>query len=317
MVKAVLTGLSIWIALTVSGCALQQPVTEHALPKEDEVIKQQLKVKYKVAILLSSDAEAYSSVAEILLASKKHDFSLFVLDGIKNNSIVNDLNSGDYDCFVTLGLPATISMTESASNKVIFSQIFNYYEYDLNKPGVMGVSVFPSAKDLMSTWQKLSPDLNSVVVITGEGLDSYINSAQKMAKSHGIELVHMLASNDKEFLYFIKNKTSLAQGYWLLPDNRILSGRVLKEFLSFSSKRSRQVAVFSAELLNYGGLISIAPSRKGIANSILENIDGLVKNELVAGFMANVADSDIYINSIVADQLGLVIDKSIRQFVYE
>lgn len=304
----------VFACLLFAGCAGEKKAIDPvSAPLEVGPVK--APVRLNIAILLSSKAQAYTHVADQLMANKRHHFSVFILsnDEADNNVLIDKLRSAAFKNITAIGLPAAKRLTKLENKKIVFTQIFDYQQYDLIKENMKGVSVLPSASELFKAWKKISPDLNQVAVITGPDLDEYINTAKQAAEKWGIDLVHMPATMDKEFLYIVKNKISSVQGLWLLPDNRILSSRVLKEIMAFNSRRGKQIVVFNPGLLNFGGLMSVEPSVSDIADAIIKKLENSVDKKGVSGVdIEFVSHNDISINEIIATQLGLDVDKAMK-----
>lgn len=318
MVKTILFTPLIGFVFLLSGCAFKQVPSQAPLIHDKPETQSRQPEPLKVAILLSNDSIAYRSVANMIMARSSHKYTVLILGNDNaDKKLIKTISSADHDYVIALGLEAAKQAIKLSHKKIIFSQVFNFYDHDLVKPHVKAVSIFPSAEDLFTNWKKLSPALKQVAVITGTGFEDYIENAKKIAATSGVQLIHMVAMNDKQFLYMVKNRTLQVQGYWLLPDNRILSGRVLKEFLGFSSRSGKQVAVFSPDLLSYGGLLAVEPSKQGIARSIIKRIDEFKNNNLPGAAIHGAEENSIYINSLVASQLGLVIHESMKKFIYE
>ena len=311
--KKILFAPLVFACLLFAGCAVEKKSSEQVpLPIATPVDPVKPPLRLTIAILLSSDAQAYAHVANKMMANNRHHFSVFTLskDEAQNKQLIEKLQSETFKNIAALGLPAAKRLTDFGDKKIVFTQIFDYQQYDLVKDNMKGVSILPSASELFKTWKKISPDLKRVAVVTGYGLDAYINAAKQEAEKQGIDLMHKPATMDKEFLYIVKNRIASVQGLWLLPDNRILSSRVLKEVMAFNSRRGRQTVVFNPDLLNFGGLMSVEPSVNGIANAIIKKLEDSVDKDGVSGMDVEfVLQNDISINAIVARQLGLNPDK--------
>ena len=128
-----------------------------------------------------------------------------------------------------------------------------HWQSDVIEGRFMGASVVARlhAEPQFRAWKKLDPGLRRVGVITGPGHEKLISEARKAAQHHGIELIHHTVLTDMEMLYDFKRLTPEIQGLWLLPDDRILSRRVLREIMSYSTRHRQEVVVFHPELLYF------------------------------------------------------------------
>ena len=101
--------------------------------------------------------------------------------------------------------------------------------------------------------------------------------------THGIQLHLREASSDRETLYLFNRLVGEIDGFWLFPDNRILSAPVLKEMLSYASRHQVQISVFNESLLEMGATLSSSTVNENIAKTVVD-----VLNQIAAGDIANV-----------------------------
>jgi ABC-type uncharacterized transport system substrate-binding protein len=130
--------------------------------------------------------------------------------------------------------------------------------------------MLPPAELQFRAWKKLDPGLQRVGVITGPDHEDLIARARGAAQRQGIVLEHRVVHSDKEMLFAFKRLTPDIQGLWLLPDDRVLSRRVLRELMAYSTKHQRQVVVFHPELLRLGGLMSVGSVDADVAARVID-----------------------------------------------
>jgi len=95
-----------------------------------------------------------------------------------------------------------------------------------------------------------------------------LESAQNAADKFDIELDVRIAHSDQETLYIFRRMTSDIDGFWLYPDNRILSARVLTEMLEDANRHNVTVVVPNESMLQIGAAISISTVAADIALTI-------------------------------------------------
>ena len=78
--------------------------------------------------------------------------------------------------------------------------------------------------------------------------------------------------SDQETLYFFRRMVRDIDGFWLFPDNRILSGRVLQEMLADANRQQVPVTVPSDAMLEMGATLSISTVAADIARTIVKVI---------------------------------------------
>jgi len=224
-----------------------------------------------VTILLSDDLPAYSGVADELATRLTTRPEIINLHGNSNRQALAQRFSrqSGKQRIVAIGPLAAHTAVQLGAGEVVFCQVFNYHELGAGAKHVQGVSFLPPAEPQFRAWKKLDPGLRRVGVITGPGHEKLISEARKAAQHHGIELIHHTVLTDMEMLYDFKRLTPEIQGLWLLPDDRILSRRVLREIMSYSTRHRQDVVVFHPELLRYGGLMSVSSVDADVAGQVI------------------------------------------------
>jgi ABC-type uncharacterized transport system substrate-binding protein len=224
-----------------------------------------------VAILLSDDLPVYSRIADELVSRLPRRPDIISLQGdpaasAQAMSKINDSGPGN---IVAIGPLAARTVSRLTDRQIIFCQVFNHREHGLTAAHMRGVSILPPAELQFSAWKKLDAGLSQVGVITGPDHEALIARARSAAQHHGIELIHRVVHSDKEMLYTFKRLTPGIQGLWLLPDDRILSRRVLRELMEYSNKHNKEVMVFHPKLLRLGGLISVSGTDADVAEQVV------------------------------------------------
>ena len=94
-------------------------------------------------------------------------------------------------------------------------------------------------------------------------------------------------------------------GFWLLPDNRVLSPSVLRGMMSYGAKHKRQIVVFNDKLLPLGALMSVSSDPDDVAEQVARLLDhaGAGGTPVVAPLTR----INVRINPAVADELGLIV----------
>ncbi len=282
------------------------PVVKQEKPKlEKKRVKKAPPAPPPLLILVSEAIPAYQQVAEALVSHfpKRSTVVQLSTDSAERQQLVALLKKSEYQQFVAIGLAAAKEAKQVAGSEdeVVFCQVFNYQDHHLVGPRYKGVGALPGTAAMFARWREVSPTLQSVAVITGPGLESELQLARAMALQHGITLQHRVVNTDKEMLFEYKQMASLVQGLWLLPDNRVLSGRTIKELMSFSVRNSKQVAVFNESILRLGGLLSVTSRPEEIASRVAQRLHEAQREEGIPGpALRLLEDGDIQINAIVA-----------------
>ncbi|MEO8332923.1 MAG: ABC transporter substrate binding protein [Gallionella sp.] len=271
----------------------------------------------QVVILVSEDIPAYSEVAKALAKRLGQRGSVRYLSEsqVENIKMLSEYKNDEHKQFVSIGLNASAAAKSLTNRQVVFCQVFNYQDYGLLSAKHKGVSMMPSMSKTFSTWRALAPNTTDIGVISGPGFEDMIQTAKATAKSFGIILHHEMVNSDKEFQYAYKQMAGKVQGYWLLPDNRVLSGNILRDVMTFSVHNSKQVAVFSEELLNLGGLFSTISDDQDIAQQVLNRLEQAQNKETIPGpDIVYLDDMNLRINSVMAQRFDLTIPEQYRKY---
>ncbi len=310
-------------ALLLQSCALlkREETPPPPAPPAPPVAKPEPKrALTEVVILVSEDTPAYSKVAKALSRQLGQRSSIRYLGGsqLDNIKMLDAYKNDERKQFVSIGLSASVAAKSLVNRQVIFCQVFNYQDYGLLTAKHKGVSMIPSMTKTFATWRALAPDTTDVGLIIGPGFENLIQIATAAAKSRGITLHYEVVNSDKEYQYAYKQMADQVQGYWLLPDNRVLSENVLRDVMTFSVRNSKQVVVFSDELLNLGGLFSVISDYRNVVQQVLDRLDKAQNKEDVPGPDIVYLDRAILsINPVMAQRLNLEIPEHYKKYAKE
>jgi ABC-type uncharacterized transport system substrate-binding protein len=226
-----------------------------------------------VAIVLTNSQPAYADVA-VELASRLDNYTVYDLgeDDAAPVSMLRRVNDSNSDVVVAIGLRAAQSSVAMSNKPVIFSQVFNHQDYDLLTESSRGVAAIPPLDAQLAAWKKIDSTIVRVGMIIGEGHDELIEEARRAAEKHDIELRVQVTQSDQETLYFFRRMIRDIDGFWLFPDNRVLSGRALQEMLEDANRQQVPVTVPSNAMLKLGATMSITTVAADIARTIVKMI---------------------------------------------
>ena len=242
------------------------PVTVYEPPVEDPIVPLP-----QVAIVLSSREPSFESIASEL-GDQLGNYTVFDL-GDKSQPPVAAfrlIEDSDSSAVVAIGLRAAISATAMSTVPVVFCQVFNIQQHELITDNSRGVASLPPLDLQIAAWKEINPDLQSIGAIIGEGHDDLIEEAELAAATHGIKLHLRTAKSDLETLYLFNRLVAEIDGFWLFPDNRVLSTPVLKEMLSYAARHRVQIAVFNESLLAMGATLSASTVDANIAETVVD-----------------------------------------------
>lgn len=255
-----------WLAIAVlaallGACAGPRAVTAPAAvapaaPEHPELL-----------ILESSTAPVYARVTAELLRLWPGKMQVETLDA-NDPAVTTRVRRSRATLVAAIGLPAALAVRGLEDKQVVFCQVFNYRGHRLVSARMKGVEALPPPAQHFAAWQSVSPTLKRVALVTGPGLDSLLTSARGAAAKHGITLSHWAVNSDLEALYAFKRLGPDIQGLWLLPDNRILSAKLLREVLTLADRQGIQVLVSNPDLLRLGAWLSAEADPADVARQV-------------------------------------------------
>lgn len=222
-----------------------------------------------IAIVLTSSQPAYLDVAAEL-AGHFENHTVYDLsdESLPPVAILRSINDSDSVAVVAIGLRAAQSSVSMSDSPVVFSQVFNHQEHELLKENSRGVAALAPMEAQLAAWKQVQPGIRRIGIIVGEGHDELLQSAQVAAEKYQIDLDVRIAHSDQETLYLFRRMLRDIDGFWLLPDNRILSARVLTEMVEDANRHNVSVVVPNESMLQIGAAISISTVAADIAETI-------------------------------------------------
>jgi ABC-type uncharacterized transport system substrate-binding protein len=259
------------------------------------------------AVVISDDIPAFTGVAEqIKRRLGEEHVSIHNLDGLAGNRARVAAEIGSADQVVAVGLLAATVGRRSTDRPLVFCKVFNYQDYDLISPLSKGVNFLPPFEMQLEAWTNLAPGLRSVGVIAGPGQEALVEEVRQAAASLQVSLAFRSVESDKEALVTFKRLTPDVQGFWLLPDNRILSPEVVREIMSYSAKHRKQVVVFGSNLLGLGAVMSITSNDEDVVDQVLRRLSEVTDDGKWPGpDMAPLTKMELQINPDVAGHFGI------------
>lgn len=244
-----------------------KPPPPKPVPAPVEPVKEPL----HVAVLLSDRKPAYENVA-IELESQLEEIAVFDLTdkSLTPVEIFAAVDAFETDIVVAIGLRAAKIAKARSQVPVVISQVFNTSENELISDDVKGVAVIPPLEMQIREWKKIDPNLQTIGAIIGTGHEALIAEAIAATESNDLGFHYEVATSDRETLYLFNRLAPTVDGYWLFPDNRILSIPVLRQMLREAAKHRVQVTVFNESLLQLGAVFSAMAVDSDIAAVIVD-----------------------------------------------
>jgi hypothetical protein len=286
--------------------AASEPVPVPPPPAPPVVVRPQ--PPPRTAILVSDDIPEYMGIAAEIQREQEGHVTVHNLDGESTNAehALAEL-SGNSDRLVAIGLLAA-TVGRRAKLPMVFCQVYNYQDYDLLSPTSRGVQLLPPFSLQLEAWMSLSPDLQRLGIVTGPAQDPLVAEIRHVVERAGLRLTVATVQSDQEALLAFKDMTQSIDGFWLLPDNRILSPAVVREIMAYSAKHRKQVVVFGDNFLSLGALMSVTSDERDVAERVLARFDDMSgSGRLLGPDMQQLTRIHTNVNPEVAHYLGLAV----------
>jgi len=268
-----------------------------------------------VAVVLSSRQAAYEGVAnELALVLEDHTLYDLSDRSLSVRDVFASIESERATAVVAIGLRAALVAKNFAKVPVVFCQVFNVEENELISDQRKGIAPIPPLELQLKAWLELDPALKNVGAILGEGHEELIAEAQLTTRTAGVNLHYRMVGSDRETLYVFNRLVPDIDGFFLFPDNRVLSRTVLTEMLSYASRHHVQVAVFNDTLLGLGATISASAVDADIASSVVVVLDKFAngQSETVPD-ITPLSEIRIRTNDAMVRKFGLLADEPAPQ----
>jgi len=275
------------------------------------MIKAAEEKRLNVAAIISQDIENHHIIyhkIKKLINDKKGTIKPFYLYRQNVSEIIEQIKTAQHQQVVAIGLAAAKSAAQLIQIPVIFCQVYNYQDHGLVNEYIKGVSLIPSVNQQLLIWKAILPDLKQVGVITGSGNQPFIESTIKNALAHNIAITSRTVSNDKEMWAEFRRLTPQVDAFWLLPDNRILSKRTLRNIINYSSKHETPLFTINGLLLPAGAVISSTQIGDDIAGKVVSRLLSIKPDNTVPGSDVEALSlAHAFVNTQATKRLNLTI----------
>lgn len=225
----------------------------------------------------------FSEKAAIVLSGRPPSFERVAqeLDRILDQPLVYDLSDksqspeqafaniseSEAAVVIAIGHAAAEAAVTWSTVPVVYCQVFNFkWEEGAGIP-VKGVAAIPPLSLQVEKWLKADPELRRLGAILGDGHETLLAEAEDAAQANELAFQHQVATSDRETLYLFKRMAPDIDGFWLFPDNRILSIPVLRKMVDVANRHGVRIAAFNEALLELGVTLSTAADETEIAET--------------------------------------------------
>jgi hypothetical protein len=236
-----------------------------------------------IAIVLSDRTPAFENVATEL-GRILDDYLLYNLadKSLTPPEVFAGIAELQANAVIAIGLLATREAILRSSVPVVFCQVFNISAAQDTAVPVRGVASTPPLSEQVAAWKELNPELKVVGAILGPGHETLLAEAESAAAAHDVTFVHRIVNSDRETLFTFHRMAPELDGFWLFPDNRVLSVDVLRSMLDYASRHDVDIAVFNDALLEMGATLSASTVDADIAATTLSITSRILGGEVDA-----------------------------------
>ena len=195
---------------------------------------------------------------------------------------------------------------ELPKHPLVFCQVINYQPLLRDDAPIWGVHSVPPLGLQLRAWKSVDTTLRRIGLIVSDAQVQWIEEATEAAERAGVEIRYEISGSDRETIYQFKRLASRVDGFWLLPDNTILSPAVLRELLSYARSHDVGVLAFNEALLDWGALIAAASTTENVAHTVRDVVERVLggRTEGLPG-MTPLSEVTLEFNAAVARQIGL------------
>lgn len=234
-----------------------------------------------IAIVLSDRSPAFENVANELGRLLDDNLLYNLADkSLAPPEVFAGISELQAKVVIAIGLVATREAILRSSVPVVFCQVFNISASQDTAVPIRGVASTPPLSEQVAAWKRLNPKLKAVGAILGPGHETLIAEAQHAAAEHDVTFHYRLASSDRETLFTFQRMAPELDGFWLFPDNRVLSVEILQDMLDYAARHNVDIAAFNHALLDMGATLSATTVDADIAATTLSVASRMLRGEV-------------------------------------
>ncbi len=132
-----------------------------------------------------------------------------------------------------------------------------------------GVDALPPFTVQLDYWKSQAPDLARLGVIGGEGMSRRMAMLESAAADRNLQLEQRTVSSDTEMLLAFRAMVPHIDGFVFLPDETVLSPKVIQQVLSHGRRNGVQILVYSPVMFNLGASLYVQPDPVRVADALV------------------------------------------------
>ncbi len=132
-----------------------------------------------------------------------------------------------------------------------------------------GVDALPPFATQLDYWLSQAPDLNRLGVIGGSGVSARMAALADAAAERNLTLEQRTVSSDTEMLLAFRAMVPHIDGFVFLPDETVLSPRVIQQVMSHGRRNGVQILVYSPVMFSLGASLFLQPDPVRVADALV------------------------------------------------
>lgn len=272
------------LALTGFGCASLAPVTGDARPEpvvdapaptapapENEQSapenEQSAPASRPLVVLLDDPTNRHLGILQVFSARLGRPYQIFNLADRDPGSVAASLASLAPIDTVVIG-----SSAYKVAGTVPGLNVFYAGVLDPGRTG-QGIDALPPFGVQLDYWLTQTPDVGRLGVIGGPGLTDRMDELAQACAQRGIALERRQATSDAEMLLDFRSMVPRIDGFVFLPDESILSPRIIQQVINHGRQNGVQMLVYSPVMFNLGASLYVQPDPVMVASALIELLE--------------------------------------------
>jgi hypothetical protein len=216
-----------------------------------------------VAVVLSDPDLRQLEMLQVFSARLGRPYQIFNIAHRDPDSVLRTLKDRSPLDVIALG-PAAYDLTRTVPGLDVF------YAGVLD-PGrtTQGVDALPPFAMQLDFWKGQAPGLERLGVIGGSGMAGRMAALAEAAAERELSLEQRTVSSDTELLLAFRAMVPHIDGFVFLPDETVLSPRVIQQVMNHGRRNDVQILVYSPVMFNLGASLFLQPDPIRVADALV------------------------------------------------
>lgn len=220
-----------------------------------------------LAVVLDDPGDRQLEMLQVFSARLGRPYQIFNIAHRGSEAVLRALQARAPIEVIALG-PAAYELTRTVPGLDVF------YAGVLD-PGrtTQGVDALPPFPVQLDYWQDQAPGLNRLGVIGGAGMATRMTALADAAAARNMVLEQRTVGSDTEMLLAFRAMVPHIDGFVFLPDETILSPRVIEQVMNHGRRNGVQILVYSPVMFNLGASLFLQPDPVLVAEALVQLVE--------------------------------------------